>query len=129
MSEIYQARTFNKHRIEEKTPPRYVFLMTSLAGSRRRCMDPVDYVYGVLGMFQFKIPRMSDPNAVWQRFLSELEKYTEPMMNDKFELEGHKYKLTAFDDRAYLKDLREAKDMSDVYTYVCTMKADYSDSE
>ncbi|KAI7887300.1 hypothetical protein K492DRAFT_189235 [Lichtheimia hyalospora FSU 10163] len=37
------------------------------------CTNPVDYVYGVLGMLNMKIPRMTDPEAVWQRFLSELD--------------------------------------------------------
>lgn len=43
----------------------------ALAQSPRQCMDPVDYVYGVLGIFQLDILRKTDPNEVWQLFLSE----------------------------------------------------------
>lgn len=78
-------------------------------------MDPVDYVYGVLGMLQLKIPRMSDPNAVWQRLMSELEKYIEAMEDNQIEVNGVHCKVIGFDDRAYLVDLREAVAMSDVY--------------
>lgn len=129
MFEMYQARTFNKHRTEKKSPSRFLFLIRSLALSDRRCVDPVDYVYGVLGMFQLKIPRMNDPNAVWQRFLSELEKYVEDMKNDKFEHDGRKYKISAAHDRAYRIDLREAENMSDVYGELRMYDYVYSDND
>lgn len=76
-------------------------------------MDPADYVYGVLGVFQFKIPRMNDPNAVWHYFLSELDNYMETtgMKNDKFSGK----RITGINDNAYRIDLRKAKDMADVY--------------
>ncbi|CDH58175.1 predicted protein [Lichtheimia corymbifera JMRC:FSU:9682] len=115
MLEIYHARTFNKHRIGKKSPSSFAFLIGTLGASDRRCMDPVDYVYGVLGMFQFKIPRMNDPTAVWQRFVAELEKYIEDMRGGRFEIADDKYQITAFNDRAYQIDLREAENMSDVY--------------
>lgn len=129
MMEIYQARTFSKQRIGKKSPSNIFFLICSLSASHRRCMDPVDYVYGVLGMFQFQIPRMSDPNAVWQRFLSELKKYIEAMEDDKFEFKNKRYKITASDSSAYQKDLREAEYMSDVYNYVDFVRIIHSDSD
>ncbi|CDH50485.1 predicted protein [Lichtheimia corymbifera JMRC:FSU:9682] len=112
MEEVYQARSFNKYRIGKQSLSEISSLLVSLGASSRRCMDPVDYVYGVHGMFQIKIPRMSDPTAVWQRFMSELEKYTEAMVNEKSEIDGKNYKFPAF---AYRIDLREAENMSDVY--------------
>ncbi|CDH58174.1 predicted protein [Lichtheimia corymbifera JMRC:FSU:9682] len=115
MIEIYNARTFSKHRFRKKSPARLGSLLSSLSYSSRRCMDPVDYVYGVLGMLQLKIPRMNDPIAVWQRLMSELEKYIEAMEDNQIEVNGVHCIVTGFDDRAYLVDLREAVDMSDVY--------------
>ncbi|KAI7874550.1 hypothetical protein K492DRAFT_199873 [Lichtheimia hyalospora FSU 10163] len=74
-SEIFYARAFNEH-VAEKTPAyRFCTLINSLNGSPRRCMDPVDYVYGLLGILQIKIPRMTDPKKLWQRFLFELDDY------------------------------------------------------
>lgn len=115
MFEICQARAFNKHRIGKKSASGFFSLIMSLSVSRRRCMDPVDYVYGVLGMFQIKIPRMSDPAAVWQRFLSELQQYMEPMKNDRIVMDGAMYKIGTLDDRTCPNDLQKAKNMSYVY--------------
>ncbi|CDS06572.1 hypothetical protein LRAMOSA09100 [Lichtheimia ramosa] len=78
-------------------------VIRSLSESPRQCMDPVDYVYGVLGMLQIKIPRMKDTNAVWQRFLTELDNCLE--LED-----GHQ-----FIDYAQGFDLRKAKTIGDVY--------------
>ncbi|KAI7878253.1 hypothetical protein K492DRAFT_196988 [Lichtheimia hyalospora FSU 10163] len=110
LDEIFHSRRSNKLRIEKKSAEKFCYLIASLGGSPRRCMDPVDYVYGVLGIFQFKIPRMTDPNAVWQCFLSELDNYMEMsgIKNDK--IYG-----TTISDRAYRIDLRKATDMTDVY--------------
>lgn len=60
---------------EVNTPMDLLELFESFAVSPRLCMDPVDYVYGVLGIFQFDIPRINDPDQVWQLFLTELENY------------------------------------------------------
>lgn len=113
LSEMFQARKSNDHRTGKKTAQEFSYLVRSFGDSPRRCMDPADYVYGVLGVFQFKIPRMNDPNAVWQYFLSELEKYLETtgMKNDKFSGK----RITGISDNAYRTDLWKAKDMADVY--------------
>ena len=76
MREISETRAFNKNDAKKKNHAyRFYFLLLSLGESTRRCMDPADYVYGVLGMLNIKIPRMTDPEAVWQSFLSELDNY------------------------------------------------------
>lgn len=74
-------------------------------------MDPVDYVYGVLGMFHFKIPRMNDPNMVWQLFLSELDNYMMDFKDKKFSWG----RITGISDNAYQIDLLKAANMADVY--------------
>ena len=76
-------------------------LIFSLSGSLRRCMDPVDYVYGVLGVLQIKIPRETDPKKVWQRFLSEID-YMDT-------------KLVGIREDAYEIDLTTVDCMGDVY--------------
>lgn len=70
--------------------------------SKRRCYDPADYVYGVLGMMQIKIPRMNDPNAVWWYLLSKLD--------DLYPLESRSWM-----DRADEIDLRKVEAIDDVY--------------
>ncbi|CDS10429.1 hypothetical protein LRAMOSA03105 [Lichtheimia ramosa] len=41
--------------------------------SSRRCTKPEDYVYGVLGVFQFELPRGIKHNELWQLFISKVE--------------------------------------------------------
>lgn len=36
-------------------------------------MKPEDYVYGVLGVLQFKLPRGIEPNELWQLFVSQVD--------------------------------------------------------
>ena len=75
-------------------------------------MDPADYVYGVLGIFQIKIPRMTDANAVWQLFLTEFDHYMRKMKNKQVGLQGT---IHGISERARQVNLLKAKDMSDVY--------------
>lgn len=76
----------------------------SMKNSTRRCYDPADYVYGVLGMMQVQIPRMVDPCEVWRHFLAELDKHT-----------PHFNRAEQCIDRAQKIDIREAKTIGDVY--------------
>lgn len=85
--------------------------MLSLRYSKRRCYDPADYVYGVLGMMQIKIPRVEDPNAAWSHLLSKLD--------DLLPL-----KYSRWVDSADEFDLREAETIGDVYTKLVEIYAD-----
>ena len=95
-------------------------LINSLQASTRCCMDPVDYVYGVLGMLQIKIPRMTDPKKVWQRFLSELDDYMDMAgfkNEDTQDAEGSKLKVR-ITEYAYNIDLTTVERVSDIYGYI-----------
>lgn len=74
LEDVYHARRSNIDRVWGHKD--LFTVIKSLCSSTRRCYDPCDYVYGVLGMIQINIPRMEDPNAVWRHFLSELDYYT-----------------------------------------------------
>ncbi|CDH59400.1 predicted protein [Lichtheimia corymbifera JMRC:FSU:9682] len=94
----------------------YFSLFEAFAVSPRQCMDPVDHVYGVLGIFQIEIPRKTDPNEVWQLFVTELLKLlTDPkrvMMIEDCEKEIiSRYKS----DRVRQCNLLTAKNMGEVY--------------
>lgn len=89
-----------------------------LGKSSRRCMDPVDYVYGVLGVLQLDIPRMTNPDTVWQTFLSQLEKL---IVRVKIPVNPKKPSNTTIDARAWNVDLRTAQSMADVYRYIAPM--------
>ena len=96
----------------------FKYLISSLADSPRRCMDPVDYVYGVLGILQIKIPRMTNPKKLWKRFLSELDHYMDMagFKNEDFQTpEGYTLKIIGIGERAYSIDLMTVKCMGDVY--------------
>lgn len=89
-----------------------------LGKSSRRCMDPVDYVYGVLGVLQLDIPRTTDTDTVWQHFLSQLEKL---IVRIKSPLNPKKRSNTTIDARAWNVDLKTAQSMADVYRYIAPM--------
>ncbi|KAI7881893.1 hypothetical protein K492DRAFT_224810 [Lichtheimia hyalospora FSU 10163] len=118
MEEIARARVFSKRDVKKNHAYQFAFLLGSLGGSIRRCMDPVDYVYGVIGMLNIKLPRMTDPKAVWQRFLSELDKYM-----DMAGIKNNEYYITRYETKkiigiresAYKIDLQEVKCMKNVY--------------
>lgn len=108
--ETHYARVYNKNRIQGETNGYDLSrILLTLGTCTRRCMDPVDYVYGVLGIFQFEIPRMDDPDAVWKLFLSKIDIWWGPSRrkNSRFSF--------IITNRAYQVDLRKAKDMADVY--------------
>ncbi|KAJ8652918.1 hypothetical protein O0I10_011452 [Lichtheimia ornata] len=74
LSGIEDARRAGKGRFRSNWGSFY-HMIYSLSDSTRRCYDPCDYVYGVLGMLQIKIPRMEDPNEVWRCLLNELDRH------------------------------------------------------
>ncbi|KAJ8652919.1 hypothetical protein O0I10_011453 [Lichtheimia ornata] len=73
LSGAFAARTCNAYHIYMTRSEILYNTMVPLMLSERRCYDPCDYVYGVLGMLRIKIPRMTDPNDVWRHFLSKLD--------------------------------------------------------
>ncbi|KAI7875682.1 hypothetical protein K492DRAFT_199005 [Lichtheimia hyalospora FSU 10163] len=106
------ARNFTKTHTKKSTT-QLKLLMIALGNSTRRCMNPVDYVYGVLGMLQIKIPRMKDPDAVWQSFLCEFENYVDrDIKNNVF---FPTMPITGISDRAHLVNLQEVEHIGDVY--------------
>lgn len=72
-------------------------------------MDPIDYVYGVLGIFEFDIPRMTDPKEVWMLFLHEIDHHLAK------NLQQRKFMYKVSSDHACQLDLLTAKTMGDVY--------------
>lgn len=85
------------------------WLFELFSSSSRQCMDPVDYVYGVLGIFEFHIPRMTDPQEVWMHFLREIDHH---LANN---LQQRKFMYKVSGDHACQLDLLAAKTMGDVY--------------
>ena len=122
MAEIfYSRRAFKKHDGKMALAYEFLSFIGTLQGSTRRCMDPVDYVYGVLGMLQLKIPRMADRKKVWQRFLSEIDDYMDRMgikNKDIHEDDGSITKIIGIGKYAHKIDLTTAECMGDVYGYI-----------
>ncbi|KAI7874442.1 hypothetical protein K492DRAFT_183931 [Lichtheimia hyalospora FSU 10163] len=132
MMEISQTRDFSKHDVKKNHAYQFAFLLDTLGESTRRCMDPVDYVYGVLGMLNIKIPRMTEPKAVWQRFLSELDNYMDmaDIKSAVFYMAGcDGVKVIGIQQSAYKIDLQQVECMGDVYNKVLDMEKIYSDKE
>ena len=73
------------------------YQVKTFARSFRKCMDPVDYVYGVLGILNVYMPRMIDADQVWQHFLE--------MISSSMPIS----------DRARQFNLATAQSMADVY--------------
>lgn len=112
--EISYARKFNKQRLGIKTSREFYNLIDALGNCHRRCYDHVDYVYGVLGMFQINMPWMHDPVAVWELFLFTLDSYIDHA-DMRLKITFHGTFIMRISDRARQFDLREAKDIGDVY--------------
>ena len=123
LNTVCHARTFTKRRIRKKSVGDLELLMLTLGDSTRRCMNPVDYVYGVLGMLQIKIPRMKDPNEVWQYFLREFENYIDGDIKNKESFPG--IKITGISDRAHQVNLLKVEHMGDVYKDFLTTAIDH----
>lgn len=93
-------------------------LLFMFAQSSRRCMDPTDYVYGVLGLLQMDIPRMNDPHAVWTYFLSQVEDLVASSSHDhhhRHHCSGIHTTTITLSERAKKFDLSKADNMADVY--------------
>ena len=132
MMEISQTRDFSKHDVKKNHAYQFLFLLSSLGESTRRCMDPVDYVYGVLGILNVKIPRMTDPKAVWQRFLSELDNYMDmtDIKSAVFYMDGSDgVKVIGIQESAYEIDLQKAECMRYVYNGLLEEENISSDEE
>lgn len=48
-------------------------ILSTFRQSSRRCTDPRDYIYGVLGLLGLHIPRIDDPMGLWRLFLFEIQ--------------------------------------------------------
>lgn len=121
MREISYARKFSKQRIGIQTSREFYNLIEALANCRRACMNPVDYVYGVLGMFQISMPRMSDPVRVWRLFLSKLDSYMD--MYGLRSMATFDYVLyMTISDGAHQLDLEKAENTADVYRHLLNLR-------
>lgn len=125
MEEMRRAKCYSAYRMVEFDPMSIVDVIESFGTSPRRCMDPVDYVYGVLGVIPFDIPRMTDPKKVWQQFLSHLEKLIPPLKKRMASMRPQ-VKIQGINDRAYQVDLSTASNMADVYNNLIIVEVDAS---
>ncbi|KAI7878413.1 hypothetical protein K492DRAFT_170923 [Lichtheimia hyalospora FSU 10163] len=93
-----------------------VNLFNLFGRSTRQCRIPADYVYGVLGLLRLRTPPMTDPNAVWHHFLSELQLVLNELMQNQFTTsKAGVIQLVAINEDAYQIDLLYARSMADVY--------------
>lgn len=111
LHDITTARRSSSHRISGSKDTFIYYILDSLSESTRRCYDPADYVYGVLGAMQIKIPRVTDPNVAWRHLLLKLDDYTE-----KGEVNARKCI-----DRAHEVDLQKAETIGAVYKKLKTI--------
>ena len=93
-------------------------VLSVFANSSRKCYMPEDYVYGIIGLLSLDIPRMQDPQLVWEAFLQELESLLIQLSED--ESQGLTY--FSISKKAKTFQLCNAKDMADVYSGVVTME-------
>ncbi|KAI7877829.1 hypothetical protein K492DRAFT_209362 [Lichtheimia hyalospora FSU 10163] len=84
-------------------------MLDNLAGSPRTCTNPVDYVYGVLGLLAIDVPRMSDPHAVWSTFLSVLSQRLQSVERNDPDF------FASVSETAHSFDLSKAKNLGHVY--------------
>lgn len=92
--------------------------LSVFANSSRKCYMPEDYVYGVLGLLSLDIPRMQDPQRVWETFIQKLEGLLIELSEDYYQ--GLSY--FSITEKAKTFQLAEAKDMADVYSGLVVME-------
>ncbi|KAI7884210.1 hypothetical protein K492DRAFT_204891 [Lichtheimia hyalospora FSU 10163] len=110
LEELIVSRSCHEKFISGDNPTEWlVFLLCRLRKSSRRCMVPIDYVYGVLGVFQFSIPRMADTNAIWENFLSEIDNL---LTSDDYMVQSTPIRVTS---HARQLDLKAANNLGDMY--------------
>lgn len=114
-------REYLRYKLPYDTLPPYIILR-SLGNSFRCCKDPVDYVYGVLGVFRFNIPRMKDPKAVWQSFLRKFEDELHPIWK---RCDTPTYRTIEISYRAHQVDLLKVRNMADVYRDFLLVQSNY----
>lgn len=85
-------------------------VLDNLAGSPRTCTNPVDYVYGVLGLLAIDVPRMDDPHAAWSTFLSVLSQRLQDVEKDDPDY------YASVSENAYSFDLSQANNLGHVYS-------------
>ena len=85
-------------------------------------MDKADYVYGVLGVLQFEIPRITGAKAVWHEFLSKLDNFVAEHVCNNSSFTGMEESdgavppsLFIINDRARKLDWENVRNMADVY--------------
>ncbi|KAJ8659513.1 hypothetical protein O0I10_004878 [Lichtheimia ornata] len=76
VKEIYE---FNKN-IQLQQLKSLDYLLDLLAKSERSCYFAEDYVYGILGILGWDIPRLNDMEDVWSRFLFSLKGFAEKVL-------------------------------------------------
>lgn len=124
-AELFRPRNFADLTVDGyalSSPYAFFKLIESLGNSPRTCMDPVDYVYGVLGFLLWDIPRMNHPDDVWQAFLSQLEDYITRSLEESHYMGGGIVSID-ISDKARTFDLALAKNMTDVYRGLLQVKA------
>ncbi|CDS11011.1 hypothetical protein LRAMOSA03275 [Lichtheimia ramosa] len=89
-----------RSELQDQYSPHPITTIDYLTSSSRKCMKPEDYVYGVLGVFRFNLPRGIEPNKLWELFVSRVE---------AIEVTS----LVSANAREF--DLLTARDMADVY--------------
>lgn len=98
LEEIGVSRMMKRHFGDPEVEALAIRSMVKTFGvSNRRCMDPADYVYGVLGVLRMYVPRKTDPDEVWKLFLERLSSYI------------------SISNHAKRFDLATARNMADVY--------------
>lgn len=90
----------------------FVKMFASIGRCRRTCMDPRDYVYGVLGLLGVDIPRIDDnTQSVWITFLSVLD----TMLQEHTTIARTGERLLTISSHAWNFRLALAKDSDHVY--------------
>lgn len=97
-------------------------IFVSLAGSSRTCLDPLDYVYGILGLLDIHIPRTDNADTLWRTFLSKLKDHLTQMVNDIKE-DDVNVSFTLSESACDIK-LAHAENVSEIYNGLLSFEFD-----
>lgn len=97
-------------------------LLDDLGLSHRTCHFPVDYVYGILGILGWDIPRLADPNLAWKHFISKLEQFTE-MPKEQLDKHYRDNIRINVSDKAQSFSLSSSTNLGDAYCHLLKLSS------
>lgn len=100
-----------------------VIFFNKLSTSKRSCYFAVDYVYGILGVLGFDIPRQENPDVAWKHFIAYLDHIVHQTYQG-VDMSLHDNSSIHVSEKARQFSLTEAKNLGQVFDTLLEVNID-----